>query len=155
MKSGSKNLMLDKFGFSLDAQNSRWVRPGSLQTGLFGDSFGEQHVWGESERKGRLRVFPTLAQCNILGSLHGGFTLALIDHALFLCPAAVGIAGVVGGVTIDVAAQFFGVLKPDVPVDVVVEVLKETGGMVFSRGVVEQNGLACVAFSGTTKKARI
>ncbi len=146
--------MLDRFGFSRDPEHARWVRPASVETGFFGDVFGEQQCWAESERVARLRVFPARIHCNLLGSLHGGFTLALIDHALFLCPEVMGIAGVLGGVTVDVTAQFFAALKPGIPVDVVVEIMKETGGMLFSRGVVEQNGQAAVAFSGTTKKAR-
>jgi acyl-coenzyme A thioesterase PaaI-like protein len=57
-------------------------------------------------------------------------------------------------VTVDASCQFLDTGKIGVPLDVTTEVLKETGRMVFLRGLVEQEGATIFAFSGTLRKPR-
>lgn len=146
--------MDDRFGFAPDPENPGWhVRP-ALQTGQFLDIFGDISWRVEPDGKVRVRVDAQPQHRNINEAVHGGFLLALVDQALFVGPAALGIEGSMGGVTIDTAIQFFAPVAIGKPVDVLVEVLRETGRMIFMRGLVEQDGSAAMAFSGTIKKAR-
>lgn len=146
--------MPDALGFVPDPENPGWeLRPAS-EIGRFLDIFGAIRVRADPDGKARCRVMPEPRHRNINDTVHGGFTLALIDQALFMGPRALGIEGSVGGVTIDTATQFFGSLAIDSPIDLVVEVLRETGRLVFVRGVIEQDGVAAVAFSGTIRKAK-
>lgn len=146
--------MDDSFGFVPDTENPGWqVRPAS-HGDRFLDLFGTMHLRVEPDGKARIRLDPQRRHRNLYETLHGGFIMAFVDQALFIGPAALGIKGSVGGVTIDTATQFFGPLLVDKPLDAVVEILRETGRMVFVRGVMEQDGVAAVAFSGTIKKAR-
>lgn len=146
--------MTGSFGFVPDPDNPGWyVRP-ATDNGRFIDIFGIMRVRIEHEGKARLRVDTGPRHRNLNEAVHGGFVLALVDQALFAGPAALGIEAAVGGVTIETATQFFGPLVAGRPVDAVVEVLRETGRMVFIRGLIEQDGVAAVSFSGTIKKAR-
>jgi len=144
----------ENFGFVPDTANPGWqVRPASHE-GYFLDLFGTMRLRVESDGKVRIRLDPQRHHRNLNETLHGGFVMAFFDQAMFIGPAALGIKGPIGGITIDTATQFFGSLLVDKPLDAVVEILRETGRMIFMRGVVEQDGVAAVAFSGTIKKAR-
>jgi acyl-coenzyme A thioesterase PaaI-like protein len=142
---------LETMGFRPRQLADGWLcRPANAE-GHFQDVLGEVHCRVDADGKARIRVFPTLAHSNFRGGLHGGFVLTLIDHVLFIGPAVLGIQKVLGGATIDIATQFFAPLLPE-PVDAVIEVMRETGRLVFTRGVIEQNGVIAAAFSATTKK---
>lgn len=86
------------------------------------------------------------------GILHGGFVMSVIDHSLFVGPAALGIPRAVGGQTISICTDFLRPLRPQKPFDIVIEVMRDTYRMIFLRGTVEQDGYACVSFSGKTRK---
>ena len=146
--------MDENFGFVPDAENPGWhIRPAS-QDERFLDLFGTMRVRVEPAGKARIRLDPQPRHRNLQELVHGGFIMALVDQALFIGPAALGIKGSVGGVTIDTTTQFFAPLLIDRPIDTVVEILRETGRMVFMRGVMKQDGVAAISFSGTIKKAR-
>jgi acyl-coenzyme A thioesterase PaaI-like protein len=73
---------------------------------------------------------------------------------LFIGPAMLGIPGMHGALTIDCSCQFLGPVALEPPIDLVVDLLRETGRMAFIRGIVEQEGESVAAFSGTVRKAR-
>ena len=146
--------MSERLGFVPDTEHPGWhVRPASEQD-RFLDLFGTMRVRVEPDGTARIRIDPQPHHRNLNETVHGGFALAFIDQALFIGPAALGIEGAVGGLTIDTASQFFAQLLIDKPIDAVVEILRETGRLIFIRGVMEQDGVAAIAFSGTIKKAR-
>lgn len=138
-------------GFSKDADEAGWRYRAMSQIGRFPDVYGEMWIRVE-DKKVRLRMRPTPLHRNLSDNLHGGLIVALIDFALFAGPQALGLKGAIKGVTIDLATQFFAPLRMGSDVDIVLEVLRETGRLIFSRGLVEQNGVNSVSFSGTIRK---
>ena len=106
------------------------------------------------ERDGcaRVRMFPTLAHSNFGDNVHGGATLGLIDVSLFAASFALGALDGGHGLTLDLSTQFIGLGKIDQPLDSVVELLRETGRLIFLRGLVVQADTTVAAFSGTIRK---
>ncbi len=100
----------------------------------------------------RLRMFPERKHSNVVDSVHGGVTLALIDIALFAAMHTLLGGNAAGSVTLDVSNQFIGAGRIGEPLDAVVEVLRETGRLVFLRGLVMQGDDTIAAFNGTIRK---
>src|SRR3546814_3987829 len=86
-----------------------------------------------------MTVAPDQRHLNIVGTLHGGFLMAIVDHALFAGPMALGIEDAAGGVTIDASVQFLAPAKDGRTLEAVVDVLRETRRMIFMRGLIEQD----------------
>ncbi len=144
--------MADSLGYVPDPDHPGClVRPAST-LGRFLDIYGEMRVCAEGENRARLRLTPDTLHRNLKDAVHGGFLMAIVDHALFAGPLALGIEGAASGVTIDATTQFLAPVATGRPVDVIIEVLRETGRMVFARGLIEQDGTPAVSFSGTIKK---
>lgn len=91
---------------------------------------------------------------NLVDGLHGGALLSFIDVALFIGPMARGDEGALGGATIDLSTQFVAPADLVRPLDLILEVVRETGRMRFLRGIVEQGGDMIASFIGTVRKAR-
>ena len=142
-----------RFGFSPDPENPGWHVWRASTSGRFIDIFGDIRVRPDGPAVARMRVTPGARHRNMFEKAHGGFLLALVDQSYFVCPTALGIVGAMGGVTIDSATQFLAPVAVDQPVEVIVEVLRETGRMIFMRGLIEQDGVRALAFSCTTRKA--
>lgn len=118
-----------------------------------GHALGRMLVRPEDDRSARLRlVEPDRQHGNLLGGVHGGVILALIDVALFATQFVVLHGDGLGSVTLDVHSQFIGAGQLGEPVDVVTEVMKETRRLVFLRGVVEQQANLVASFSATIRK---
>ncbi|MCW1381711.1 PaaI family thioesterase [Novosphingobium sp. KCTC 2891] len=103
-------------------------------------------------RRARLRMFPERQHSNLLDAVHGGATLSLIDIALFTGMRLILDGNAAGSVTLDLSTQFIGAGRLGEPLDAVVEVLRETGRLVFLRGLVEQGDQTIAAFGGTIRK---
>ena len=103
--------------------------------------------------KCRLRMFPEVRHTNLQDMIHGATTLSLIDISLFtgMHVLASGDAGF--AVTVELSTQFVGAGNPDLPLDAVTEIVRETGRMLFMRGEVEQDENVIAAFSGIVRKA--
>lgn len=119
----------------------------------FLDVYGRIEAWIDEHGHARIGLELRNLHRNLSGNAHGGFLLALVDHALFVGPALLGIEGAVGGVTMDVSAQFLAPAVVDARVEAAVEVLRETHRTLFVRGTLEQSGEPVVAFSGMVRKA--
>nr|WP_246415446.1 PaaI family thioesterase [Novosphingobium taihuense] len=107
---------------------------------------------GDGVRLVRLRMLPERQHSNILDAVHGGVTLALIDIAMFTGLHTLLQGDAAGSVTLDLSTQFIGAGRVGEPLDAVVEVLRETGRLVFLRGLVEQGSDTIAAFNGTIRK---
>jgi uncharacterized protein (TIGR00369 family) len=117
----------------------------------FNAAIGKLLVRGEGEGRARCRMFPTEAQANLGDIVHGGAILTFIDMAMFAGGYAAG-AAVGPAVTLDLSAQFLSAAKLDAPLDCLVEVLRESRNLAVMRGLVEQQGEAVAAWSGTLRK---
>jgi hypothetical protein len=113
---------------------------------------GQLLIRTESERSCRLRMFPVRHHSNVLGAIHGGMIMALADVSLFAVTRLLLAADAAGSVTLDMSTQFIGGGRLDAPLDVVTEVLRETGRLVFVRGLLEQEGQLVAAFSASIRK---
>lgn len=100
-----------------------------------------------------VRMVPERQHSNLLDSTHGGALLGFMDVALFAAARAFGILGGVGGVTIDLSAQFIGSSTIGRPILAEVELLRETGRLLFMRGLVKQDDAPIASFTGTIRKS--
>lgn len=103
-------------------------------------------------RASRLRMLPEGRHSNLLDAVHGGVILSLIDISLFAAMHTLLDGDARGSVTLDLSTQFIGAGRIGEPLDAVVEVLRETGRLVFLRGLVEQGETTVAAFNGTIRK---
>lgn len=138
--------------FAPDPDAPDWlVRPGGREE-RFSDNFGMLRLRLEADGRVRCRFPAEPRHRNVREHVHGGYIMAAIDHALFMTAVARGAVGQAGGVTLDCSTAFVapGVIGP--PLDVVGEVLRASGGHVFLRGLVEQEGTLVASFSGTVRR---
>jgi len=103
----------------------------------------------------RLRMMPGREHSNVHDAVHGGVTLALIDISLFAAMHVLLGGDAAGAVTLDLSTQFIGRGALHRPLDAVVEVLRETGRLVFLRGIVEQEDDRVAAYAGTIRKVTV
>ena len=143
-----------RYRYTDDPENPGWMIGPEPDSGRFMDVIGHIRACAEGPAVARLRVQPQERHRNVVGTVHGGFLMALIDQALFIGPAILGVPGMRGGLTIDCSCQFLRPVAFEKTIDLVVELLRETGRMAFIRGIVEQDGESAAAFSGTVRKAR-
>ncbi len=104
----------------------------------------------------RLRMLPQHRHSNLGNNVHGAITLALIDIGLFAACHQFGVLNVGPSVTLDLATQFVSGGRVDEPMDALTELVRETGRLVFLRGMVVQgaNDSHIVAtYAGTIRKA--
>ena len=101
----------------------------------------------------RVRMHPRRDHTNMRDAVHGGALLGFMDVALFAASRGFGVLGAGGAVTLDLSAQFIGAGKPDEPLEARIELLRETGRMLFLRGLIVQDGQPTIAsFTGTLRK---
>jgi len=100
----------------------------------------------------RLRMVPEHRHTNLQEMIHGAATLALIDIALFATVHTLGNGEAGPSVTLELSTQFVGAGKPELPLDAVTEIVRETGRMVFLRGQVVQEDHVVASFSGIVRK---
>lgn len=102
----------------------------------------------------RVRMLPRRAHSNMRDNVHGGALLGFMDVALFAAARGFGVLGAGGAVTLDLSAQFIGGGVVGVPLEARIELLRETGRMLFLRGLVVQDDVPTIAsFTGTLRKA--
>jgi uncharacterized protein (TIGR00369 family) len=86
------------------------------------------------------------------GFVHGGMIMTFADFALFA--TANEALKNTRAVTITCNTEFVGGASEGAIMLARAEVVRETGSLVFLRGLVSQNGEAIATFSGTLKKIR-
>ena len=141
------------FDNSLDPDNPGWLKWDMTDPSRYnGTVIGKILVRSDGEGKARLRMFPGHMHSNLSGVVHGGTTLGFIDVAMFGASRMFGLIEAGTAVTLDLSVQFIGAGVIGEPLDAEVELLKETGRLLFMRGLVVQGENRIAAFSGTIRK---
>lgn len=125
----------------------------SDDTRFNGQIIGRLLVRPADDGKAWVRMFPEHRHSNFSDNIHGGALLGFIDVALFGASRVFGLLDVGPAVTLDLSVQFIGPGKITKPLDAEVELLKETGRLLFLRGLVVQGEVRVASFSGTIRKA--
>ena len=141
------------FDNSLDPDNPGWLKWDMTDPSRYnGTVIGKILVRSDGEGKARLRMFPGHMHSNLSGVVHGGTTLGFIDVAMFGASRMFGLIEAGTAVTLDLSVQFIGAGVIGEPLDAEVELLKETGRLLFMRGLIVQGDNRIAAFSGTIRK---
>ena len=99
-----------------------------------------------------VRMMPEHRHSNVRDRVHGGATLAFIDVSLFAAARGFGLVTSGTAVTLGLDTQFIGEARIGVALEAEVELLRETGRLLFLRGLVGQEGGTVAAFSATIRK---
>lgn len=141
------------FDSSADPDNPGWYKWQMTDASRYnGTVLGKMLVRSEGEGKARLRMFPEHRHSNLANAIHGGVTLGFVDVAMFGASRMFGLIEAGTAVTLDLSVQFIGAGVIGAPLDAEVELLKETGRLLFMRGLVLQGDNRIAAFSGTIRK---
>jgi uncharacterized protein (TIGR00369 family) len=137
-----------------DVDNPGWLTWRLSDDTRFNAVLGKMIVRRDGD-VGRVRMFPERLHTNMNDNIHGGVSLAFADVALFAGASLLGIPTAENGVTLDLNMQFIGAGKAGEPLDAEVELLRETGRLVFLRGILSQDHGRVAAFSATLRKATV
>ena len=123
--------------------------PGTFLESAIGTSYSRSDGAG----KAVVMLESRPSHANRLGALHGGFLAGFADHALFAALGAMGRPEQAAAVTIDLGMQYCaaGRLGPHLRADV--ELLRETGRLLFLRLTISQEDALVAAASATVRKA--
>ena len=136
-----------------DPANPGWFTWDLSDPTRFNGALGRMIVQPAGPKRGRVRILPGHGQSNLGDAVHGGAILSLIDVALFAGGHMAGMSDT-DAVTLDLQTHFIGAGRLGVPLDAEVELLRETGRLVFLRGTVVQGDETVAAFGGTLRKIR-
>ena len=143
----------DVFEHGPDPANPGWRHWNLKDEGLFnGAVMGKLITRVDADGKARLRMFPERRHENLSGVIHGAIILSLIDISLFVTMHTIGTGNAGPSVTLELSTQFVGGGDPKRPLDAVTEIVRETGKLVFVRGMVVQDKDTVASFSGIVRK---
>jgi uncharacterized protein (TIGR00369 family) len=131
-------------------EHAGWHRWHRDPDGRFASMLGDFYFRQSRESGVVCRMATDRKHSNGLGYLHGGFIMSFIDMAMFafifrqLENSA--------AVTLSCATDFLSAGIVGKPIEASGEILKETGKMLFVRGLVTQDGGNVASFTGTMRK---
>ncbi len=141
-----------EFGFDPDPAAPGWFIWGPRENGHFNTLYDPVRVQRLDDGRALVRIVPQELLTSANGTIHGGAMLGFIDIALFAGARGCGVRAE-WAVTLDLASHFIGPARHGVALDAEVELLRETGRLLFLRGLVMQQGERVAAFSATVRKA--
>jgi acyl-coenzyme A thioesterase PaaI-like protein len=100
----------------------------------------------------RVRMEPEMRHSNLREQVHGGALLGFIDVVLFAAARGFGVLTAGPASTVDLSVQFIAGGELGQPLEARVELLRETGRMLFLRGLVVQSRGTVASFAGTVRK---
>jgi acyl-coenzyme A thioesterase PaaI-like protein len=113
---------------------------------------GRMLVRKDAQGKAWTRMFPELRHSNLSDALHGGTLTGFVDISLFAAARMFGLLDPGPAVTLDLSFQFIAGGRIGEPLDCEMELLKETGRLLFLRGLARQGDDVIASFSGTIRK---
>ncbi|HEX2811460.1 MAG TPA: PaaI family thioesterase [Sphingopyxis sp.] len=119
-------------------------------------SVRSENPTGDGRPCARVRMLPERRHSNLGDNVHGAVSLALVDVALFAASHQFGSLEAGHSVTLDLSTQFVGAGRVGEPLDAIVELVRETGRLIFLRGLVVQgegDEHIVLTFAGTIRKA--
>ncbi len=145
------------FTYRDDPANPGWKLWQATDPTRYNSLLGELSVRLDGEIA-RVRMTPERRHSNLRDHVHGGALLGFIDMAMFAACRGFGVLTAGAAVTLDLSTQFIGGGAVGRPIEAQVELLRETGRMLFVRGIVVQPQAdggeeRIAAFSGTLRKS--
>jgi len=147
--------------FSAEALDGGWVSWNLMDPSRF-NAFIEplsvrvEPPTSDGRPRARVRMLPERKHSNLGDNVHGAVTLGLVDIALFAASHQFGSLDAGHSVTLDLSTQFVGAGRVGEPLDALVELVRETGRLIFLRGLVvqgEDDAHIVLSFAGTIRKA--
>lgn len=132
-----------------------WMRWELGDDGRFNALLGPVSVKAEGPGRAVVRMTPERRHSNLRDHVHGGALAGFADVALFAAARGLGVLQAGGSSTIDLSLQFVAGAEIGRPVDAEVELLRETGRMLFLRAVMRQGDTVVASFTGTVRKASL
>lgn len=150
-----------RYSFSAEDQGDGWLSWNLKDSSRFNSFIEPLSVRVEPNTpdgrpQARVRMIPERQHSNLGDNVHGAVTLALVDIALFAASHQFGSLDAGHSVTLDLSTQFVGAGRLGEPLDAVVELVRETGRLIFLRGLVVQGARdehIILSFAGTIRKA--
>ncbi|MES2444397.1 MAG: PaaI family thioesterase, partial [Pseudomonadota bacterium] len=137
------------FTFGDDPDHPGWSRWTISDTTRFNSIFGPLSVKLE-DGIARVRFTPAHIHSNLRGHVHGGALLGFIDMAMFAAGRSFGVLTAGTAATLDLTTQFIAGAPLEAGViEARVELLRETGRLLFLRGLIVQGESIIVSFTGT------
>ena len=133
-----------------DGEFAGWSVWHGRNEGRFSDLLGNFYFRREPDGSVLARMGTDKRHSNGHGFLHGGFLMSFVDMAMFAFISPLLVTQ--GAVTLSCATDFLGAGIVGQPIDATGEILKETGKMLFVRGLVKQDGVNVASFTGTMRK---
>ncbi len=135
-----------------DGKWAGWTGWSDPHPDTFLQAIGRGYMRATGPNRAQVALETRSSHRNRIGTLHGGFLAAFADHAFFGGLWIMGLKDHANGMTIDLSMQYLGVGKvgPDLVAEV--ELLRETGRMLFLRMIMTQDGAPVAASSGTIRK---
>ena len=142
----------EHFHYEDDPDRPGWKRWQILDQGRFNSFIGALSVKATDARTALVRHRFERQHSNLRDHIHGGALSGFIDMALFAAARGLGVlAGPAS--TVDMSIQFIAGGAIGTETEAEVELLRETGRMLFLRGVVRQGEVTVASFLGTLRKS--
>jgi acyl-coenzyme A thioesterase PaaI-like protein len=138
------------FRYDDDPDLPGWKRWQILDQGRFNSFIGALSVKLDG-KIARVRTTFRHEHSNLRDHIHGGALAGFIDMALFAAGRSFGVLSGPAS-TLDMSIQFITGGAIGVPTEAHIELLRETGRLLFLRGVVVQDEVMVASFLGTIRK---
>lgn len=138
------------FRYDDDPDLPGWKRWQMLDQGRFNGFIGALSVKRDG-KVARVRTTFRHEHSNLRDQIHGGALAGFIDMALFAAGRSFGVLSGPAS-TLDMSIQFITGGAIGVATEAHIELLRETGRLLFLRGVVVQDEVMVASFLGTIRK---
>ncbi|HWV13094.1 MAG TPA: PaaI family thioesterase [Sphingobium sp.] len=133
-----------------------WLVWSDPVAGTFLDaSIGPSYSQGAGAGRATVMLETRPSHANRLGALHGGFLAGFADHAYFAGLTAMGRPEQAAAVTVDLSMQYCGSGEVGPPLRAEVELLHETGRLMFLRLTIHQDDRLVASSTATVRKVPI